>query len=380
VYGWQAIVENKSINFASDLSVDTSVRARFGSFSDSLSVGGTGSFGALSVGGTASFGSVATPALKLNGTDLSTTLAAQANQINLVSGIANSAQTAASAATTALETFTLGNSSFSTLTATGPITFTLGNYPNDAAASANGVPLNGLYRTDNVVKILAASPPVVYDTTSGVLYNTALNMNALSSAAYWYVEGWINVTSLAGAPLAVSLVDFRQLHSNNYHQFALGVATAYDNNLDLYSAGGISGGVGFDNSCIFFGAVSLPLNTWLHFAYQKTPTDIKAFFYGVLVSSSTNISWISGLSNLTMVQIGTNSNLPYESGFNANILRSGFTIGTTLTYSTNFTPSYNYLVQPGTIFQLGGNYTDMVTGTVMSTDGTITKSTRTSIP
>jgi hypothetical protein len=380
VYGWQAIVENKSINFASDLSVDTSVRASSGSFLGSLNVGGTGSFGALSVGGTASFGSVATPALKLNGTDLSATLAAQANQINLVSGIANSAQTAASAATTALETFTLGNSSFSTLTATGPITFTLGNYPNDAVASANGVPLNGMYRTDNVVKILAASPPVVYDTTSGVLYNTALNMNALSSAANWYLEGWIYVTSLTGAPFGVPLVDFRQLHSNNRYQFSAAIDTSNNNELLLYSNGGISGGVGYDNSSIWFGTVSLPLNTWLHFAYQKTPSGITGFFNGVKLQTSTNISWISNLSDMNTVQLGSNSNHFLESGFVPGILRSGVKVGTTLKYTTNFTPSYSNTVQSGTLFQLGDNFTDLVSGSVMTTYGTVTKSYASSIP
>jgi hypothetical protein len=205
-------------------------------------------------------------------------------------------------------------------------------------------------------------------------------MNALSSAAYWYVEGWINITSLAGAPFGCPLVDFRQLHSNNYHQFVVGIDTSNNNELFLYSNGGISGGVGYDNSSIWFGAVSLPLNTWLHFAYQKTPSDITGFFNGVKLQTSTNISWISNLSGLTTVQIGTNSNHFFEGGFNPGILRSGVKVGTTLKYTTNFTPSYSDTVQSGTLFQLGDNFVDLVTGSVMTTFGTVTKSYASSIP
>jgi hypothetical protein len=194
------------------------------------------------------------------------------------------------------------------------------------------------------------------------------------------VEGWINITSLSGASSGISLVDFRQLHSNNYHQFSTCIDTSNNNELLLYSLGGISGGVGYDNSSIWFGTVSLPLNTWLHFAYQKTPSGLTGFFNGVKLQTSTNISWISNLLDMNTVQIGSNSNHFLESGFVPGILRSGVKVGTTLKYTTNFTPSYSNTVQSGTLFQLGDNFVDLVTGSVMTTYGTVTKSYVSSIP
>jgi hypothetical protein len=126
--------------------------------------------------------------------------------------------------------------------------------------------------------------------------------------------------------------------------------------------------------------VSLPLNTWLHFAFQKTPNGITGFFNGVALQTSTNISWISNLSDLNTVQIGTNSNHISEGGFNPGIMRSGVKVGTTLKYTTNFTPSYSNTVESGTLFQLGDNFTDLVSGNVMTTYGTVTKSYVSSIP
>ena len=78
--------------------------------------------------------------------------------------------------------------------------------------------------------------------------------------------------------------------------------------------------------------------------------------------------------NSSKLEIGTNANHFYEGGFNPSILRSGFTIGTTQKYTSNFTPVYNSTVQSGVIFQLGDNYTDLVSNKVLTIDRTVVKS------
>jgi hypothetical protein len=236
-----------------------------------------------------------------------------------------------------------------------------GNYTTTYQATDYIGNIGYIYRIINLLNNI-----YTYDTTNGYIYNSGFNFNSLITSTYWYIEGWIYIKSLPSR--GISLIDFKQLNTNNSNQFSLILDIQNANNgFVVYSTNNISGGTGWNNSELILSRnMTLPLNNWLHFAYQKNNTNLTVYLNGQNVGSSTNLLWINNLSNLNYFQTGTNSNIQNESGFVCSIIRAGLTIGTSNKYTSNFIPKYNFSQSEDMLFLLGNNYTDIISNITLT--------------
>jgi len=203
-----------------------------------------------------------------------------------------------------------------------------------------------------------SSPSLTYLYINNQNYNSLITNN-------WTIECWIFKPNYSSVTPSEGIIDFRVLpstpDSSSWYKFVLGIT----------NSGTIYGWNSTNGAAYGSSSPTVTLNQYTHLVWQRNGTFLEFYINGISAGSvNTNNAFLS-FNNLNQFSLGMANDWPTTAGnyhFVGSISQVKISLG--LKYTSNFTPnkdlspSTNDLAS--TLFFLGDNYTDLISGKVMT--------------